>query len=287
MKHESSPPPNSFFPSLSCPNDRGALIRNEEGFFCADCGREYPFRDGRVFFIDVPRDAYVAESISQKRWTTWRQNNFSYFSRYLQTCQERSLLDIGAGPSQFYALTSRCKTYVGIDFTPYPHVSVVADLTGMLPFADASFDIVFMSNTLEHIPVPQLLLAESCRVLKPGGMIIGTVPFLRDVHQAPYDFLRYTHIMLAGMLRKGGFVDIDIESIGTPYDVYRLMQYMFFSRLVEAKFCENRFLNFLAVISARFARKIIHVLHWTYQPIFSVLPPSLEYTEGYGFKARK
>jgi len=47
-----------------------------------------------------------------------------------------------------------------------------------IPFADAMFDIVFMSEVVEHLGDAVLLqtLKEVSRVLKAGGRLIGTVP---------------------------------------------------------------------------------------------------------------
>jgi SAM-dependent methyltransferase len=40
-----------------------------------------------------------------------------------------------------------------------------------LPFADATFDLVFSSNVLEHVADPERFLRESIRVAKPGGHV--------------------------------------------------------------------------------------------------------------------
>jgi len=45
-----------------------------------------------------------------------------------------------------------------------------------LPFADATFDIVFHQGLLEHFRNPGDLIAENARVLKPGGLILVDVP---------------------------------------------------------------------------------------------------------------
>jgi SAM-dependent methyltransferase len=46
-----------------------------------------------------------------------------------------------------------------------------------LSFADATFDVVMSNDVLEHVPHPALALAESRRVLKPGGALFFSVPF--------------------------------------------------------------------------------------------------------------
>lgn len=55
----------------------------------------------------------------------------------------------------------------------YPDVDIHA-----LPYADASFDVVVHSDTLEHVARPIRALAECRRVLRPGGLIVFTVPVI-------------------------------------------------------------------------------------------------------------
>lgn len=45
-----------------------------------------------------------------------------------------------------------------------------------LPYADDSFDVVLMSEILEHIPTDDAAISEMARILKPGGLAAVTVP---------------------------------------------------------------------------------------------------------------
>ncbi|MGZ8176857.1 class I SAM-dependent methyltransferase [Williamsia sp. SKLECPSW1] len=45
-----------------------------------------------------------------------------------------------------------------------------------LPYADNSFDVVLMSEILEHVPADTDAIAEMARILKPGGHAAVTVP---------------------------------------------------------------------------------------------------------------
>jgi SAM-dependent methyltransferase len=45
-----------------------------------------------------------------------------------------------------------------------------------IPFQDATFDLVFANNVLEHLPDPNAVFQEVRRVLKPGGIFVVKTP---------------------------------------------------------------------------------------------------------------
>jgi SAM-dependent methyltransferase len=51
-----------------------------------------------------------------------------------------------------------------------------ADLDEPLPFEDASFDVVVAGELLEHLRDPGRLVSEALRVLRPGGVLVASVP---------------------------------------------------------------------------------------------------------------
>ena len=55
-----------------------------------------------------------------------------------------------------------------------------------LPFADDSFDIIYSSNVLEHTDEPAQVLAESMRVLAPGGVMQFVFPNYRSYYDGHY-----------------------------------------------------------------------------------------------------
>jgi SAM-dependent methyltransferase len=52
--------------------------------------------------------------------------------------------------------------------------------------------VVVCFEVIEHVRDPEILLAEIVRVLKPGGRTFLSMPFLYPVHDAPFDFQRFT-----------------------------------------------------------------------------------------------
>jgi len=132
-----------------------------------------------------------------------------------------AVLDIGAGPQPYRDLLYRSgvKRYVALDWVKSLHgmgMDVAADVAG-LPFVGESFDGVLCTQVLEHCPDPARALAEVARVLRPGGRLLISVPFLFQVHELPWDYYRYTHegirhllagaaLSLVEMRRQGGAV---------------------------------------------------------------------------------
>ena len=61
-----------------------------------------------------------------------------------------------------------------------------------LPFSDHEFDVVWSWQALEHIQEPELTFAEIARVLRPGGLFIGSTSFLEPYHaQSTYSYTPY------------------------------------------------------------------------------------------------
>lgn len=96
---------------------------------------------------------------------------------------QRLVLDVGSGAGNMAHHLSHYGHVVGIDYNDRP--LAVAAQRGLdacqgfgdeLPFADGSFDIVALLDTVEHIANELGVLAECARVLKTGGKLIVTVP---------------------------------------------------------------------------------------------------------------
>lgn len=93
------------------------------------------------------------------------------------------ILEIGAGPGWQADILERHGYEVhAIDLpssTVYPdkRIRFVKEYDGKtIPYADHSFDVVFSSHVLMHIPHVQDFQTELRRVLKPGGVAIHSLP---------------------------------------------------------------------------------------------------------------
>jgi SAM-dependent methyltransferase len=69
-----------------------------------------------------------------------------------------------------------------------------------LPFADATYDVVFASHVLEHIPDDRKAISEIRRILRPGGLAFLPVPLLGDktIEYGAPDPLDFDHVRAPG-----------------------------------------------------------------------------------------
>lgn len=118
------------------------------------------------------------------------------------------VLDVGCSTKPYKPLyAGRFTQYIGVDVPFSDHSKAFIDVFGRgehLPFRSSAFDTVLLTEVLEHVPEPQLALKEVARMLAPGGTAIVSVPFMYRIHEAPYDFFRYTPYSMRHMAQAAG-----------------------------------------------------------------------------------
>ena len=106
-----------------------------------------------------------------------------------------------------------------VNLDPEVKPDILADIceTGL---DDAIADCVILTETLQHAIAPKRCVAEAYRLLKPGGVFIGSVPFLYPVHRDPVDIVRIGPDGLTQLLSE--FTNVEIYSMGQFFGVLGL-----------------------------------------------------------------
>ncbi len=139
-----------------------------------------------------------------------------------------TLLDIGCANQRLkYFLSENCN-YIALDYykTATDLYGAIPNIYGdaqKLPFIDESADTVALIEVLEHLPDPNAAIAEAYRVLKVGGHLVITVPFLYPIHDAPYDFHRWTQFGLEELALRYNFRIKEQRYRGRPTETAALL----------------------------------------------------------------
>jgi SAM-dependent methyltransferase len=97
------------------------------------------------------------------------------------------------------------------------HGPMVVARAESIPFPASTFDLVVSTEMLEHCPEPAKVAAEVHRILKPGGRLVLTTPFIYAVHGWPNDYYRYTASALEHLF--ASFDRIEVVSFGNRFVV--------------------------------------------------------------------
>ncbi len=106
-------------------------------------------------------------------------------------------IDVGSGSKPYVNLFKNVTEYIGMDIeqSGHKHQSSSIDVFydgETFPFKDSEIDSLVFFEVLEHVFNPDQFLSEIGRVVKPGGTMVVTIPFIWGEHEQPYDFARYS-----------------------------------------------------------------------------------------------
>ncbi len=149
-----------------------------------------------------------------------RKSILEALSSFLLKCSG-IILDVGCGEMPYKPLIlnrPNITEYIGLDIeNPLYQQQCKPDLFWdgrLIPLEDASVDCAMATELFEHLQNPEEVMREIYRVLKPGGKLFFTVPFLWSLHAVPNDEYRYTPFSLDRHLKQAGFDQIDIRALG-------------------------------------------------------------------------
>lgn len=205
---------------LQCSQCAGRLAYQAEGslFICSECGQAVAARDQKPIYTPPPADIvpYAKLRRGPHIGTPWRRSNWRFLQEQLSRLDSRAvILDVGTGQGEFTDLFEG-HNYLALDVYPYPEVDIVCDLTLVNPFKPESFEAILLLNVLEHIYDTRAMLSTLSSLLKPGGILILAIPFMVKIHQAPIDFVRYTHFALEALGKEHGLWVEQMEGFYDP-----------------------------------------------------------------------
>jgi len=136
-----------------------------------------------------------------------------------------SVLDVGCGLRPYESFFTHCK-YIGIDVESSSKNSETKKPDHFfdgthIPLKDKQIDAVICTEVLEHCIAPEELVLEMHRVLKPGGKVLITVPFIWGIHEAPFDFRRYSPFGVSKLLEDANFEIIRLGRLTIGIDAIR------------------------------------------------------------------
>lgn len=129
------------------------------------------------------------------------------------------ILDFGAGTAKYQSLIKpHASSYTTFDLIPGPKIDVVGNAL-MSPFDDEIFDTVVCTQVFEHVEEPWIMAKEIGRLVRKGGTVIITAPFMQPFHPDPSDFFRYTKVGLESLFIREGFDIIESGTYGKAFSV--------------------------------------------------------------------
>lgn len=173
-------------------------------------------------------------------------------------------LDVGCGQKPYESLFAATE-YTGLEIdTPENRMHKKADVYydgSVFPFADGEFDSVVINEVFEHVFHPDGFLSEVGRVLKPGGALLMTVPFVWDEHEPPRDYARYSSFGLSAILERHGFqVEVLRKSVDDIRVVFQLITGYIYKKTVTRSTLVNALMTLTLIAPFNILGEILGIL---------------------------
>ena len=176
----------------------------------------------------------------------------------------KMILDVGCG-SRIYEHIFSKSNYLGIDVEISGRTSeqklVDEYYDGVnIPYDSALFDLIICTEVLEHCEDSEKLISEMYRVLKKGGTLFITTPFMWGEHEVPYDFRRFTSYGLKKYLKKAGF---KIITFSKDYEGFKAILKLVASEIVcdlnNKKYIRFYISYVVIFLAIKFIEKILRI----------------------------
>ena len=175
--------------------------------------------------FDFIKQVYSGKTISRILFNWQVKNN----------CQNLKgvCVDLASGKNPSYQRYWKlnCDKFIRSEYIGDNRPDLVVDLNRKIPLADNYADNVFLFNALYILKKPEESLKEVYRILKTGGILFLSSPFIANEMPEPDDYFRFTSQKLKDILNEEGFSEIKVIPYGERFSaaVYILHDFLFFN----------------------------------------------------------
>ena len=189
---------------LACPDCHSPLSRDDRTLRCRTCDRNFPFvNDVPVLFscnsqsvASEGKKAYGDHDSGSLKNRIKRLLPLANFIVARPTLHDKLrdthvfgvlpdsiVLNLGSGVRNSLSHPGM----INLDIYPNENKDLAADAHS-IPFIDGCIDGVWLCAVMEHLRRPFDVGNEVYRILKPGGFVLVTVPFIQPRHGSPHDY---------------------------------------------------------------------------------------------------
>ncbi len=175
--------------------------------------------------VSFPSDWYNPEAPNVEAEGVWAETRAHKIYEFLRKNETQVIWEVGAGNGNV-AIPLRKFGIAVIGIEPLKSGAEGLANNGFdaywgtledLAFPDASIQALGIFDVLEHLEHPEIVMSEIWRVLKPGGLLITTVPanqwLFSDFDLSIGHFRRYSRKSLQKLLIENGFSSNNIQYI--------------------------------------------------------------------------
>lgn len=166
-------------------------------------------------------------------------DRFRWVEYQIKKCKVGKILDVGAGEMPFKNLAVKLGfDYRSHDFEKYSGNSESPGLQNkdwlnsghdlvcdIMEIPEDSYELIIITEVLEHVPDPAAAMAKISKLLAPDGKILITVPFSSRMHQSPFWFssglspfwffhhAKLNELEVSDCILLGNFYDVMIQEV--------------------------------------------------------------------------
>lgn len=144
----------------------------------------------------------------------WVKKNRELIGRKVADIGSRRYGDRSTSVREILSYSKTDRKIVGIDLQDGENVDVVFDLAtknidDLLQLTDGQFDSIICLSVLEHVPSVWQMATNLQDLLRPGGSLFVSVPFVFRIHHYPLDCWRFTPTAVQHLFPAIDFMNFD------------------------------------------------------------------------------